>query len=250
MNILALAVHGEQQALMEPGDAPVTRGFPKIKTNNNKKTKLKSFKPPQQQVARAWHQMHISEESSCLAGVPSMATCLSRAVDLLRYDTFKLMDAPDGGQTRAGGGNLLQELQRTQLSSNAEHVKLTRAAGYSGSHDPLLWHPTTRQTVLPNYSKTCRLCLPHPPRWLTERCGASLLLTWRPIAASLSNCLDGRLFSQATTASPGFFSLSPPTRLPSFFLYLGIRIPTTSGPVHNRASDPGIVEHIDVWYYY
>lgn len=111
---------------------------------------------------------------------------------------------------------------------------------YIVSHEPLLWHPTTRQMAFtpptpPTSRKTRPALLPDDA--VTSR---SLFRTWPPIALVLSNCLDGCLFSQATTASSGFF-----------FFYLGIPnnfrahagIQTKSS--RSRAPDLVIIESID-----
>lgn len=80
---------------------------------------------------------------------------------------------------------------------------------YNVSHEPLLWHPTTRQMAFtrPTTQKHAvhshlrtRMFLPSAAVKST-----SLFPTWRPSAVFFFNCLDSCLFSQATTASPGFF---------------------------------------------
>lgn len=112
---------------------------------------------------------------------------------------------------------------------------------YIVSHEPLLWHPTTRQMAFtPPTPPTSRQTRPVllPDDAVKSR---SLFRTWPPIAVVLSNCLDGCLFSQATTASSGFF----------FFFYLGIPnnfrahagIQTKSS--RSRAPDLVIIESID-----
>lgn len=80
------------------------------------------------------------------------------------------------------------------------------------------WHlPSTTQK---------HAALPNENRWMILPSAAvkstSLLLTWRPIGVFLFNCLDRCLFSQATTASPGFFF---------FFFFFTWESQRTSGPM-------------------
>lgn len=104
---------------------------------------------------------------------------------------------------------------------------------YIVSHEPLLWHPTTRQMAFtPPTPPTSRKTRPAllPDAAVKSR---SLFRTWPPIAAVLSNCLDGCLFSQATTASSGFF----------LFFFFTWEFLTTSGPMlgyrpNHRAAEP------------
>ena len=129
-------------------------------------------------------------------------------------------------------GNVLQDLSRcklsawTQLSSDIEHVKSWPEL-YNVSHEPLLWHPTTRQMAFTPPTTQKHAVLQDQNRRMVLPSAAvksrSLFLTWRPIGVFLFNCLGSCLFSQATTASPGFFfSFFLSFSFFFFFFYLGI----------------------------
>ena len=115
-------------------------------------------------------------------------------------------------------GNLLQELRPNCPHERSCHPTSSTSNWpglYSVSHEPLLWHPTTRQMAFTPPTTQKHAVLPNENRWMVLPSAAvkstCLFLTWRPIGVFLFNCLDSCLFSQATTASPGFF-----------FFYLGI----------------------------
>ena len=84
---------------------------------------------------------------------------------------------------------------------------------YRVSHEPLLWHPTTRQLAFTptDSSQTCRTPTSKPTdgsyRQPRRSPPASSLPGDRSRFPPFSNCLGSCLFSQATTASPGFFFL-------------------------------------------
>lgn len=82
---------------------------------------------------------------------------------------------------------------------------------------------TTNGIHSTNYSKTCHTSKLKTDGWVLPSAAVkstSPFLTWRPIGVFLFNCLDSCLFSQATTASPGFF-----------FFFFTWESQTTSGPM-------------------
>ena len=172
-----------------------------------------------------------------------VTTCfsLSCSVFFFFFFFFWFATAPIGSWTvetaARHNGNVLQDLSRcklsawTQLSSDIEHVKSWPEL-YNVSHEPLLWHPTTRQMAFTPPTTQKHAVLQDQNRRMVLPSAAvksrSLFLTWRPIGVFLFNCLGSCLFSQATTASPGFFF--------SFFLSFSFffftwESQTTSGPM-------------------
>lgn len=144
----------------------------------------------------------------------SAATCFSLLGGfLVRSAHARLQTAARRGETRRRRQCVAGVATERIVRMNAaviQHRARQTDLGYV-SHEPLLWHPTTRQMAFTrsNYSKTRRSS---GDGWAAE---SSSLPAGRS-ARSFFNCLPGCLFSPATAASLGsfFFLLSV---LPSFF---------------------------------
>lgn len=149
------------------------------------------------------------------------STCFSCLVDLVRYGTDRLMDGRDSDRDTTA--ILLQELPLSKLSAWTQLSSKNRARQTGPSYTMFLMSRCYGTRPHDKWHSPYQL-LKNMPYFLIKTDGLSYRAPqWSPRASSLPgdrsvfsffNCLDSYLFSQATTASPGFFFI--------FFFYLGI----------------------------